>query len=90
MRVWVSFNNEHLQTDILAKASQLSTLEQVIKHASAYEAAQHDQGKLQTHEAMTIRSEYKKLKEAPLHKNKPTRPCPGCGSHSHGQPKTNY
>ena len=39
---------------------------------------------------MTIWSEYKKPKEAPLHKNKPTRSCPGCDSHSHGQPKTNY
>ena len=51
--IW-GINNEHLQTDILAKASQLSTLEQVIKHASVYEAAQLDQAKLQTHEAMAI------------------------------------
>ena len=38
---------------------------------------------------MAIWSEYKKLKEAPQHKNKLTRPCPGCGSHSHGQLDTN-
>ena len=43
---------------MVAKASQFSTLEQAIKHASVYETAQHDQAKLQTHEAMAIRSEY--------------------------------
>ena len=38
---------------------------------------------------MAFRSEYKKLKEASQHKNKQTRPCPGCGSHSHDQLDTN-
>ena len=38
--------NENLQTDILAKASQLKTLEDVIRHAEAFETAQRDQSHL--------------------------------------------
>ena len=36
-------HDETLQTDILAKASHLLKLEDVIKHAQAYESAQRDQ-----------------------------------------------
>ena len=54
-------HNEQLQTDILAKASQLSTLENVIKHASAFEAAQRDQAHLHSNsEIHAIRSEYQR------------------------------
>ena len=38
--------NETLQTDILAKASQLKSVEDVVKHAEAFEAALRDQSQL--------------------------------------------
>ena len=40
-------NNESLQTDIYAKANYLNTLEDIIKHAEAFEAALRDQLSLQ-------------------------------------------
>ena len=49
--------DETLQTDILAKASHLTKLEDVIKHAEAYESAQHDQSTLQkSNESTTART----------------------------------
>ena len=44
-------NNESLQADILAKASQLKTIEDVVKHAEAFEAALRDQSSIQLHGA---------------------------------------
>ena len=35
-------HNETLQTDILAKATQLKTINDVVKHAEAFETALHD------------------------------------------------
>ena len=84
--------NESIQTDILAKASQLKTLEDVIKHSEAFETAQRDQIQLQgSSEVMAARmSDYQKKKKEPnLSKPQTTRPCSGCGSHSHGQPGSN-
>ena len=40
-------NNESVQTDILAKANHLNTLEDMIKHAEAFEADLLDQSSLQ-------------------------------------------
>ena len=40
-------NNESLQTDILAKANHLKTLEDIIKHAEVFQAALCDQSSLQ-------------------------------------------
>ena len=85
-------HNESIQTDILAKASQLKTLEDVIKHSEAFETAQRDQIQLQgSSEVMAARmSDYQKKKKEPnLPKPQTTRPCSGCGSHSHGQPGSN-
>ena len=85
-------HNESIQTDILAKASQLKTLEDVIKHSEAFETAQRDQIQLQgSSEVMAARmSDYQKKKKEPnLSKPKTTRPCSGCGSHSHDQPGSN-
>ena len=77
--------NETLQMDILAKAGHIKTLEDVVKHAESFEAAQRDQSTLhQSAEIMSARSEYKRRNE----KSKQTRPCSGCGSHSHGQQGT--
>ena len=84
--------NESIQTDILAKASQLKTLEDVIKHSEAFETAQHDQIQLQgSSEVMAAcMSDYQKKKKEPnLPKPQTTRPCGGCGSHPHGQPGSN-
>ena len=39
-------NNESLQTDIHAEANHLKILEDIIKHAVAFEAALHDQSSL--------------------------------------------
>ena len=71
--------NESLQTDILAKASHLKTLEDIIKHAEAFEAAMRDQQKLQnSSEVMAARSSYKGLqKPFPPRDDKP----PFHGSH---------
>ena len=82
---------ESLQTDILAKASQLKTLEEIIKHAEAYEAATRDQQKLQTSsEVMGMRSsQYKKKMNKQTNKYTNKRPCPGCGSYEHGQRNAN-
>ena len=85
--------NESLQTDILAKASHLKTLEDIIKHAEAFEAAMRDQQKLQnSSEVMAARSSYKGLqKPFPPRDDKPPshgshkQPCSGCGSLAHGQ-----
>ena len=89
-------NNSTLQTDILAKAGQLKTLESVVKHAEAFETAIFDQSKLSDNiptEMMRLRvSEYKrrensfKFKNPQSFKNERQRQskCPGCGSFSHG------
>ena len=77
-------NNDTLQTDILTKASQLKTLEDVVKHAEAFETALRDQQSLQgSSEVMSARlSRYKKEE-----RKRPnfTKSCSGCGSNSHGQ-----
>ena len=83
------FNNT-FQTDILAKAGHLQTLEQLIAHAEAFETALQDQLTLNDTTApssISHISDYSKQ-----HQNKPirySRPCSGCGSHSHGTPASN-
>ena len=78
------FNNT-LQTDILAKAGHLQTLEQLIAHAEAFETALWNQLALNDTTApssISCISDYHKQRQ-----NKPprsSRPCSGCGSHSHG------
>ena len=58
-------NNSQLQADILAKSSALKTLEDIVKHAQAYEAAIRDQSSLNNAaEAMRI-SEYRRQKSLP-------------------------
>ena len=52
--------NSALQTDILAKAEKLTSLDEVIKHAQSYEAAICDQSKISdTTEAVHKLSDYK-------------------------------
>ena len=82
-------SNDVLQTDILAKASQLKSLETIIKHSEAFEAAMRDQHKLQSSDIHAFRSStYKKNQsQAPNipDSDKKKHPCAGCGSLSHGQ-----
>ena len=84
--------NKSIQTDISAKASQLNTLENVIKHSETFETAQRDQIQPRgSSEVMAARiSDYQKKKKEPnLLKPQTSRPCSGCGSHSHSQPGSN-
>ena len=72
-------SNEVLQVDILAKATTLKGLEDVVKHAEAFETALHDHARLQdASDAMAVRSQYKQQKSS-IKQN----PCSGCGSLSH-------
>ena len=81
--------NDVLQTDILAKANQLKSLEDIVKHAEAFEAAVRDQTKLQdSADIMAARtSDYQQSKTKQTRPNdiiKQQKPCVGCGSLSHG------
>jgi len=79
-------SNDTLQIDVLAKASQLKTLEDVLKHSEAFETALRDQTHLQnTSDVMSARawSTYKKLKQASPPNVTTDKPCTGCGSTSH-------
>ena len=91
--------NSVLQTDILAKADSLLTMEEVVKHAEAFETALHDQSKLQDSSRISRVSDYKRQNKDKYKKmynekhqqdGKPTqrspnhRPCNGCGE-SHGE-----
>ena len=79
----------------MAKASQLKTLEHVIKHSEAFETAKRDQIQLQGRsEVMAARmSDYQKKEKEPdlpnLPKPQTTRPFNGCGSHLHGHKGSN-
>jgi len=60
--------NSTLQTDILAKSESLKTLEDVVKHSEAFEAAIHDQSKLQDpSDVMSARvSDFKRMNQTRL------------------------
>ena len=77
-------NNPTLQTDILAKAGQLNTIEDVVKHAEAFETALRDQSQLrQSSDVNAIRlSSYRKNKQRPNLQQR--KSCSGCGSTAHG------
>ena len=92
--------NSQLQTDILAKSSSLKKLEDVVKHAEAFETAVLDQSTLnESTEAMRV-SEYRRQQRSlkskynpPQRENKNPSPvkfqtqprkCTGCGSTRHG------
>ena len=81
-------HNNSIQTDILAKANQLKTLQDVIKHAEAYETALRDQTKIQQSAEASVAgiSEYKRNKTA---QKSNANKCSGCGSNSHGLPGSN-
>ena len=83
--------NETLQMDILAKADQLKSFEEVVKHSEAYETALRDQTLLQpTNASSQVNriSDYRKIKQGskfskPQHTSAPES-CSGCGSADHG------
>ena len=69
--------------DLLAKAGYLKTLNDIIKHAEAFETALRDQLQLQQpNEYVAKISQYWKSKQGPPNKSK--KACPGCGSTTHG------
>ncbi len=78
-------HNIQLQTDVLAKASNLKSIDDVLKHAEAFETALQDQSTLQNSaEAHAARaSSYRRQKQQPSHHNKT---CNGCGSTEYGIP----
>ena len=79
--------DDTLQTDILAKASQLKSVEDIVKHAEAWEGALRDQSKLQTHDAELSRiSDYRRKKNNTGYNKNHKLKCSGCGSTTHGIP----
>ena len=75
-------HNDVLQTDILAKANLLKSLEDIVKHAEAFEIAVPDQQALQNSNSNNLVaariSDYKKQKHS-----QPKKTCSGCGSQYH-------
>ena len=78
-------HNVQLQTDILAKASNLKTIEDIVKHAEAFETALRDQSQFQNSaDVYAARaSPYRKQKQQNF---PPNKTCNGCASKEHGIP----
>ena len=84
--------NNILQTDILTKASQLKTLEDVAKHSKPVEAAIRDQSHLENRNIVhdtaygAHQSTYQRQKSYNhLRQHNRQKPCMGCGSTQHNQ-----
>ena len=83
-------SNTELQTDILAKAETLPTIETVVKHAQAHESALQDQVALQdpTNEVAAFHGS-RRFTGSGNRVNRPSQnegsryPCPSCGSTEH-------
>ena len=73
-------SNTVLQTDILAKATQLKTVEQIVSHAEAFESALRDQSTL-SNSSNTFAARMSDHRRRAGSSNKF---CKGCGSTSHG------
>ena len=73
--------NETLQADIFAKASQLKTMDDVVKHAEAFEAAIRDQSQLHNSSDAQASRDYRNIKNKTFHKQ---QSCSGYGSSQHG------
>ena len=84
-------NNGTLQTDILAKANCLRTLDDIIKHAKAFASALHNQSSLDHPPDTNIAkiSSYQCQQQHNKQPDKSLKPCSSCGSHNHGQPGSN-
>ena len=85
--------NKRLQVDVLAKANQLKTLEDIMRHCEAFETAIRDHVLLQNHSEINRSSDYQKHERKTLPSHLPPPPnqpfknwtsCSGCGSTSHG------
>ena len=88
-------NNSNLQAEVLAKANQLKTLEDVESYAESFESALRDQTMLSNNnpppDTLFKFSAYKKkLQQQLQQKQKKTSPqqCNGCGDKSHGQKRS--
>ena len=77
-----SLHNKTLQTDILAKAIQLKTIDDIIKHAEAFETALRN--KSQLHSSAEVHA----TRESSFHKHhqqqQQHQACSRCGSDTHG------
>ena len=83
-------SNTELQTDILAKAETLPTIEAVVKHAQAHESALQDQVALQdpTNEVAAFHGPRRFTGSSNRGNRTPQNeghkyPCPSCGSNEH-------
>ena len=87
----IGLQDQQIQTDILAKATQLKSLADIIKHAEALEAATRDQSSITAaNETINRVSDYRRNKNQKSwstqkhdHQHKHP-PCIGCGSTEHG------
>ena len=71
-----------LQTDILAKATQLKTIDNVVKHAEAFETALRDQSQLHSSaevHAAHVSTHRKRCQQ----QQQECQACSGCGSDTH-------
>ena len=76
-------HSKTLQTDILAKAAQLKTIDDIVKHAEAFETALHDQSQLHSSaEAHAARAS--SLRKRRQQQQQQHQACSGCGSNTHG------
>ena len=89
--------NETLQVDVPAKADQLKTIENIMRHCEAFKTAIRDHCQLQNHSEINKLSDYQKHKHKTLPSHLPPppsqpfknrTPCSGCSSTSHGLPGT--
>ena len=87
----IGLQDQRIQTDILAKATQLKSLADIVKHAEALEAATRDQSSITAaNETINRVSDYRRNKNQKSwstqkhdHQHKHP-PCIGCGSTEHG------
>ena len=77
------FHSKTLQTDILAKATQLKTINDVVKHAEAFETALHDQSQLHSSAEVhgALASTHRKRRQQ---QQQQCQACSGCSSDRHG------
>ena len=80
--------NETLQADLLAKASQLKNIKDIVNHAEVFETAVHDQSQLHTSakaQAAKISTYHQNKQQSKCFPQSNSKQvCYGCGSANHG------
>ena len=74
--------NETLHTDILAKVTQLKTIDDVVKHAEAFKTALRDQSQL--HSFAEVHAACASSLHKRCQQQQQCQACSGCGSDTHG------